>query len=207
MPGRKCHFRATFWWPDDAELDGQGGVGHRDHDGLPSVGAAQSDLLPADHDHAGSGGVHCTRMGGRGGGGRGGRHAAGPPERGERLGPGARQHPGGVVIEHQGGGLNADADQLAGGVRGEQAVWAEADQAAAGHRPLDLDRLALFAGRQRGGPSGDRALRDAARNKPIELIDGANLLYLLAEYANINAKIVPPDNWTDPIADMPDATF
>jgi restriction system protein len=46
-----------------------------------------------------------------------------------------------------------------------------------------------------------------ARNKPIGLIDGANLLYLLAEYANINAKIVPPDNWTDPIADMPDATF
>jgi restriction system protein len=46
-----------------------------------------------------------------------------------------------------------------------------------------------------------------ARNKPIELIDGANLLYLLAEHANIEAKIVTPDDWKDPTADMPDGTF
>ncbi|HTX55297.1 MAG TPA: restriction endonuclease [Candidatus Baltobacteraceae bacterium] len=44
---------------------------------------------------------------------------------------------------------------------------------------------------------------DFARNKPIELIDGSNLLYLLAEHTGIEAKIVPPDDWEDPIADMP----
>lgn len=42
-----------------------------------------------------------------------------------------------------------------------------------------------------------------AQNKPIELIDGANLLYLLAEHAGVEAKIVPPDDWKDPAADTP----
>src|SRR4051812_18920149 len=37
-----------------------------------------------------------------------------------------------------------------------------------------------------------------AANKPLELIDGANLLYLLAEHAGIEARIVPPDDWRDP---------
>ena len=46
-----------------------------------------------------------------------------------------------------------------------------------------------------------------ARNKPIELIDGANLLYILAEYAKIEAKIVPPDDWKDATADTPDGAF
>jgi len=45
---------------------------------------------------------------------------------------------------------------------------------------------------------------DFARNKPIELIDGSNLLYLLAEHADIKAKIVPPDDWKDPVADAPE---
>jgi restriction system protein len=45
---------------------------------------------------------------------------------------------------------------------------------------------------------------DFARNKPIELIDGSNLLYLLAEHAGIEAKIVPPDDWKDPVADAPE---
>lgn len=45
---------------------------------------------------------------------------------------------------------------------------------------------------------------DFARNKPIELIDGSNLLYLLAEHTGIEAKIVPPDDWQDPIADTPE---
>jgi len=45
-----------------------------------------------------------------------------------------------------------------------------------------------------------------AQNKPIELIDGANLLYLLAEHAGIEAKIIPPDDWKDPAADTPDRT-
>lgn len=37
-----------------------------------------------------------------------------------------------------------------------------------------------------------------ANGKPLELIDGANLLYLLAEHAGVEAKIVPPDDWVDP---------
>lgn len=37
-----------------------------------------------------------------------------------------------------------------------------------------------------------------AQNKPIELIDGANLLYLLEEHAGIVARIEPPDDWRDP---------
>jgi restriction system protein len=44
---------------------------------------------------------------------------------------------------------------------------------------------------------------DFAQNKPIELIDGANLLYLLNEHAGIEAKIMPPDDWKDPSADVP----
>jgi restriction system protein len=45
---------------------------------------------------------------------------------------------------------------------------------------------------------------DFAKNKPIELIDGSNLLYLLAEHTGIEAKIVPPDDWKDPAADAPE---
>lgn len=41
-----------------------------------------------------------------------------------------------------------------------------------------------------------------AKNKPIELIDGANLLYLLKQHADIDAKIEPPDDWADPAADL-----
>jgi restriction system protein len=45
---------------------------------------------------------------------------------------------------------------------------------------------------------------DFAKNKPIELIDGSNLLYLLAEHTGIEAKIVPPDDWKDPVTDAPE---
>ena len=52
--------------------------------------------------------------------------------------------------------LDADADQLAAeDLRGEQAVTAEADQAAAGDGPLDLDRVAVLGRWQWGGPGGD----------------------------------------------------
>jgi restriction system protein len=44
---------------------------------------------------------------------------------------------------------------------------------------------------------------DFAQNKPIELIDGSQLLYMLAEHAGVEAKIVPPEDWADPIADAP----
>ncbi|MDP9067411.1 MAG: restriction endonuclease [Actinomycetota bacterium] len=38
-----------------------------------------------------------------------------------------------------------------------------------------------------------------AQGKPMELLDGANLLYLLAEHAGMEAKIEPPEDWIDPI--------
>lgn len=38
-----------------------------------------------------------------------------------------------------------------------------------------------------------------AQGKPMELLDGSNLLYLLAEHAGLEAKIEPPDDWVDPI--------
>jgi restriction system protein len=42
---------------------------------------------------------------------------------------------------------------------------------------------------------------DFARNKPIELLDGANLLYLLKLHADIDARIEVPPDWRDPVAD------
>ena len=46
-----------------------------------------------------------------------------------------------------------------------------------------------------------RASHDFANGKPLELLDGANLLYLLKEHAEIDAKIEPPEDWVDPIQD------
>jgi restriction system protein len=43
-----------------------------------------------------------------------------------------------------------------------------------------------------------------AQGKPLELLSGANLLYLLAENAGINARIVVPEEWRDPVADSAD---
>ena len=40
-----------------------------------------------------------------------------------------------------------------------------------------------------------------AEGKPLELLDGPNLLYLLSEHAGLEAKIEPPDDWTDPVPD------
>lgn len=37
-----------------------------------------------------------------------------------------------------------------------------------------------------------------AENKPLELLDGNNLLYLLKEHAGIDARIEPPEDWVDP---------
>lgn len=37
-----------------------------------------------------------------------------------------------------------------------------------------------------------------ASGKPLELLDGANLLYLLAEHAGLEARIEAPKDWTDP---------
>ncbi|WP_192809224.1 restriction endonuclease [Actinomadura montaniterrae] len=46
---------------------------------------------------------------------------------------------------------------------------------------------------------------DFAKNKPIELLDGANLLYLLKEHAGVEARIQAPDGWRDPAPDTADA--
>jgi len=46
-----------------------------------------------------------------------------------------------------------------------------------------------------------RASFDFANGKPIELLDGGNLLYLLKENAGIDAKIIVPDDWVDPEPD------
>jgi restriction endonuclease Mrr len=44
-----------------------------------------------------------------------------------------------------------------------------------------------------------------AHNKPIELIDGGNLLYLLETYTGVTARIEPPDDWKDPAPDAGEA--
>lgn len=41
-----------------------------------------------------------------------------------------------------------------------------------------------------------------AEGKPLELLSGTHLLYLLAENAGIEARIEPPEDWLDPVADM-----
>lgn len=42
-----------------------------------------------------------------------------------------------------------------------------------------------------------------AKNKPLELLPGSQLLYLLEQHAGIKAKIEFPDDWTDPQVDQP----
>jgi restriction system protein len=46
-----------------------------------------------------------------------------------------------------------------------------------------------------------KASYDFAEGKPIELFDGANLLYLLETHADIKARIEPPEDWQDPVPD------
>jgi Restriction endonuclease len=46
-----------------------------------------------------------------------------------------------------------------------------------------------------------KAAFDFANNKPIELLSGSNLLFLLEQHAGITAKIVMPDDWKDPVSD------
>ena len=45
-----------------------------------------------------------------------------------------------------------------------------------------------------------RAAYDFAKGKPLELLDGGNLLFLLAEHAGVEAKIVMPDEWRDAVS-------
>ena len=43
-----------------------------------------------------------------------------------------------------------------------------------------------------------KASFEFADGKPLELLSGSNLLYLLREHAQLEAKIEPPENWQDP---------
>jgi len=46
-----------------------------------------------------------------------------------------------------------------------------------------------------------KAAFEFAQGKPLELLSGSHLLFLLAEHAGIEAKIQVPDNWKDPQPD------
>jgi restriction system protein len=46
-----------------------------------------------------------------------------------------------------------------------------------------------------------KASFEFAEGKPMELLSGSNLLYLLAEHTGMEAKIEPPDDWIDPVQD------
>ncbi len=47
-----------------------------------------------------------------------------------------------------------------------------------------------------------KASFEFAEGKPLELLSGSNLLYLLKEHADIEAKIELPEGWKDPQPDM-----
>jgi restriction system protein len=46
-----------------------------------------------------------------------------------------------------------------------------------------------------------KASFDFAKDKPLELLSGSNLLYLLKVHADVDAKIEPPEHWHDPPSD------
>jgi restriction system protein len=49
-----------------------------------------------------------------------------------------------------------------------------------------------------------KASIEFANGKPIELLDGQNLLYLLKQHAGLDAKIAVTDGWRDPVPDTSD---
>jgi restriction system protein len=49
-----------------------------------------------------------------------------------------------------------------------------------------------------------KAAFDFANGKPLELLEGSHLLYLLEQHAGIKAKIVVPETWKDPVLDVAD---
>jgi restriction system protein len=46
-----------------------------------------------------------------------------------------------------------------------------------------------------------KASFDFAKDKPLELLSGSNLLYLLKVHADVDAKIEPPEHWVEPRSD------
>jgi restriction system protein len=51
-----------------------------------------------------------------------------------------------------------------------------------------------------------KASYDFASGKPLELLDGSNLLALLADHADLEAKIEVPETWVDPVSDSPETS-
>src|SRR5437764_7915968 len=49
-----------------------------------------------------------------------------------------------------------------------------------------------------------KASFEFAEGKPLELLSGSNLMYLLKEHAGVEARIVMPEDWKDPQPDMQD---
>jgi restriction system protein len=47
-----------------------------------------------------------------------------------------------------------------------------------------------------------KASYEFAENKPLELLSGSHLLALLQDHAGMEAKIEPPEDWVDPVADV-----
>ena len=47
-----------------------------------------------------------------------------------------------------------------------------------------------------------KAAFEFANGKPLELLEGSHLLYLLEQHAGIRARIDAPDSWKDPIPDL-----
>ena len=45
-----------------------------------------------------------------------------------------------------------------------------------------------------------------AQNKPLELLTGENLIYMLKQYADVDAKVEFADDWNEPVFDPPDAS-
>jgi hypothetical protein len=85
--------------------------------------------------------------------------------------------------------FGADAGQLAAeDLRGEQAVRAEGDQAAAGDRPLDLDRVTSPIGGSGEGPTGTAPPGRRRRGAP-----GAFVNQVLKSGPNLNYRATAPN--------------
>ena len=52
------------------------------------------------------------------------------------------------------------------------------------------------------GKTTKMATYEFASGKPLELLDGANLLSLLADHTGVEARIQVPEEWVDPLPDM-----
>lgn len=119
----------------------------------PGVGAAEGQLLAADHDHAAVRGptLNADRLGG-GSRRRPSRPVPAEPAHllvAERVWPDPEQLAALEVEENQRVGLDPDADLAAAeDLRGQDDVSAEADQPGFGDDPLDLDRRTMFDRRQ-----------------------------------------------------------